>query len=110
MGKENGMKKLRYFGTIGFFALSLFMAGCAGGPNSKSTGELIDDSAIHTKVAAALINDPIVSSRSIDVDVNRGTVTLNGAVNGEVEKKKAEDIVRGINGVRAVQNNLIVRK
>jgi len=104
------MKKLRILGTIALCSVSIFMTGCAGGANGKSTGEIIDDTAIHTKVAAALINDPVVSSRSIDVDVNRGTVTLNGAVNGDAEKQKAEDIARGVNGVHAVQNNLVVRK
>jgi osmotically-inducible protein OsmY len=93
-----------------FCAMGMFLVGCAGGPDKKSTGQMIDDTAIHTKVTAALINDPVVSSRSINVDVNKGTVILNGAVNGEVEKQKAEDIVRGIEGVHAIQNNLVVRK
>jgi osmotically-inducible protein OsmY len=110
MGKENGMNKLRTMGSMVLCVMALFWAGCAGGPDKKSTGEMIDDAAIHTKVTAALINDPVVSTRSIDVDVNRGNVTLSGAVNGEVVKKKAEDIVRGIEGVRSVKNNLIVRE
>jgi osmotically-inducible protein OsmY len=104
------MKTWRNIGWAAFCSAALFLGGCAGGPDKKSTGEVIDDTAIHTKATAALINDPVVSSRSINVDVNRGTVILNGAVNGEIEKQKAEDIVRGINGVRGVQNNLVVRK
>jgi osmotically-inducible protein OsmY len=31
-------------------------------------------------------------------------------VNGDVEKTKAEDIARGVSGVRSVENNLIVRE
>ena len=71
---------------------------------------MIDDTAIHTKVKTALVNDPVVSGTAINVDVERGVVTLNGAVNGEVEKRKAEDIARGVSGVRSVQNNIVVRK
>ena len=94
---------------LGSALLAMVLVGCAGDRYSRSTGEVIDDAAIITKAKAALINDPIVSGSSIDVDVNRGIVTLTGAVNGEVAKKKAYDIVAGINGVRSVQNNLLVR-
>jgi len=89
---------------------ALFMSGCAGDDHSKSTGEVIDDTAIHTKVKAALLNDPVVHGSSIGVSVDRGVVSLNGAVNGDVEKRKAEEIARGVNGVRAVENNIIVRQ
>jgi osmotically-inducible protein OsmY len=92
------------------FAGALFVSGCAGDAHKRSTGELIDDTALHAKVKAALINDPVVSGTKIDVSVDRGTVVLNGAVNGEVEKRKAEEIARGVDGVRGVENNLVVRK
>jgi hyperosmotically inducible protein len=103
----NRLKKL--FGICGVSA-ALFMGGCAGDDHSKSTGEVIDDTAIHTKVKAALLNDPVVHGSSIGVSVDRGVVSLNGAVNGDVEKRKAEEIARGVNGVRAVENNIIVRQ
>lgn len=89
--------------------LALFLVGCAGDRYSRSTGQVIDDTAILTKAKAALINDPVVAGTDIDVDVNRGVVTLTGAVNGQVAKEKAHDIIAGINGVRSVQNNLLVR-
>ena len=88
----------------------LFVTGCGSTESGRSTGEVIDDTAIHTKVKAALVNDPVVSGTAINVDVDKGVVTLQGAVNGEVEKRKAEDIVRGVSGVRSVQNNIVVRK
>ncbi|HTG43083.1 MAG TPA: BON domain-containing protein, partial [Verrucomicrobiae bacterium] len=85
------------------FAFTLFVAGCAGDGTQRSTGEVIDDTAIHTKVKTALVNDPVVSGMAIDVGVARGVVTLNGAVNGDAEKRKAEEIARGVDGVRAVE-------
>jgi hyperosmotically inducible periplasmic protein len=88
----------------------LFVTGCSSTESGRSTGEVIDDTAIHTKVKAALVNDPVVSGTAINVDVDRGVVTLGGAVNGDVEKRKAEEIVRGVNGVRSVQNNIVVRQ
>ena len=104
------MKKLQRIFAITGVAASLFVAGCAGDANKRSTGEVIDDTAIHTKVKAALLNDPVVHGTSIGVNVDRGVVLLNGAVNGEVEKRKAEEIARGVDGVRGVENNIIVRQ
>ena len=104
------MKRLQKTLAALGFAASLFMAGCAGDNSSRSTGEVIDDTAIHAKVKAALINDPVISGTKIDVGVSRGVVSLNGAVNGDVEKRKAEEVTRGVNGVRGVENNLVVRR
>jgi osmotically-inducible protein OsmY len=103
------MKKLKQIFALGGVVAALFVAGCAGDGNKRSTGEVIDDSAIHTKVKAALLNDPIVHGSEIAVHVDRGVVALSGAVNGEVEKRKAEEISRGVDGVRGVENDIIVR-
>ena len=103
------MKRLKQIlaivGTVG----ALFVAGCAGDGNKRSTGEVIDDTTIHTKVKAALLNDPVVHGSEIAVNVDRGVVSLSGAVNGDVEKRKAEEITRGVGGVRGVDNNIMVR-
>ena len=89
---------------------ALFVTGCGSTGDSRSTGQVIDDTAIHSKVKAALVNDPVVAGTAINVDVERGVVSLTGAVNGNVEKEKAEDIARGVTGVRSVDNNLVVRQ
>ena len=100
------MKK--WIGSVGV-AVAFFATGCASDGDSRSTGQVIDDTAILTKAKAALVNDPVVSGMAINVDVDRGVVTLNGAVNGDTERRKAEEIARGVEGVRGVENNLVVR-
>ena len=90
--------------------VTLFVTGCAGTADSRSTGEVIDDTAVLAKAKAALVNDPVVSGMAINVDVREGVVSLSGAVNGDVAKRKAEEIVRGVDGVRGVQNNIVVRE
>jgi osmotically-inducible protein OsmY len=104
------MKSFKQISAAFACIAGLFVAGCGSTSDARSTGQVIDDTAIHTKVKAALVNDPVVSGTAINVDVERGVVVLTGAVNGDVEKTKAEDIARGVNGVRSVENNLIVRK
>jgi hyperosmotically inducible periplasmic protein len=108
--EEGSMKKIqKLFAIIGAVTM-LFIAGCAGTGSERSAGEVIDDTAIHSKVKTALLNDPVVHGLAIDVNVDRGVVALSGAVNGNVEKRKAEEIARGVNGVRGVENNIVVRQ
>ena len=83
--------------------------GCAGDREHKSTGEALDDTAITAKVKAALINDPEVGGMGIKVAVDRGDVQLAGWVKSAHERKKAEDIAWGINGVKSVKNNLEIK-
>ena len=104
------MKSLKKITAALACVAALFIAGCASSEEGRSTGQVIDDTAIHTKVKTALLNDPVVSGKAINVDVSRGVVTLDGAVNGDVEKRKAEDIARGVDGVRSVENKLVVRQ
>lgn len=105
------MKRVLANGLSGLALVAgLLSGGCGSTPHNRSTGEVIDDTTILAKVKAALVNDPVISARSIKVDVYKGDVTLSGAVNSEVEKKKAEDIVVGVNGVKTVEDKLVVRQ
>jgi hyperosmotically inducible protein len=74
-----------------------------------STGEEITDATITAKVKAALISDTVVKARDIDVDTIDGVVTLTGIVETDSEKRQAETLARGCEGVRAVRNQLEVR-
>jgi osmotically-inducible protein OsmY len=56
-----------------------------------------------------LTDDPLVDASEITVAVSNGEITLNGTVHGRLAKRRAEDAVDRISGVRHVQNNLRVR-
>jgi osmotically-inducible protein OsmY len=45
----------------------------------------------------------------IDVDTNQGVVALNGTVQTEAMKARAEQIARQVKGVRDVVNNLRIQ-
>lgn len=82
------------------------LAACAGGPDKKSAGEVIDDTAILAKAKAALVNDPEIKGTKIEVNVDRGNVTLTGVARSEHEKKKILDTVWGVKGVKGVQTDI----
>jgi hyperosmotically inducible protein len=76
----------------------------------KSIGESLDDKLIGSKIKARLITEKNIRSLNIDVDVNRGVVTLTGAVENPGQKGRALKIARSTSGVSEVIDNLIVRE
>jgi osmotically-inducible protein OsmY len=57
-----------------------------------------------------LTEDWRVDASGISVKVEDGEVTLSGSVSRREDKRRAEDIVEDISGVKHVQNNLRVRQ
>jgi len=88
------------------FGSGLLLTGCAATPTKESTGEVVDDSWITTKVKAAFVDDPTVSALSIKVDTFKGVVQLSGFANSSNEISRAAEIARGIKGVKSVKNDI----
>src|SRR6185503_950344 len=103
---KNALKQL---GWILCLAVSLGFLGCAGTQTKESTGEVIDNSAITAKIKAALVDDPMVSAMQIKVKSFRGVVQLSGFVDTEQQKERAQKIAEGIDGVREVRNDIVVK-
>lgn len=88
---------------------ALLVAGCAHQhpDHERSTGEMIDDGAITTKVKSALLAEKDVNSFDIKVKTFNGIVQLSGFVDSQWQIDKAVQIATGINGVQKVTNDLI---
>lgn len=67
-------------------------------------GIVIDDVLINARVKAALAADSAINPFNIDVDTNDGVVTLQGRVEREGTRTRAEKLARQIAGVRRVVN------
>ena len=93
-----------------FLALAvLFLAGCADTPQQPSTGQIIDDTVLTTKVKAAIFQEPMLKSLEISVTTYKGIVQLSGFVSSSSISLKAAEVARGIEGVKGVKNSLIVK-
>lgn len=68
------------------------------------------DERIREDVNDRLTDDWMLDASDIEVEVSECEVTLSGEVANRSDKRRAEDIVEDISGVRHVQNNLRVRK
>jgi hyperosmotically inducible protein len=75
----------------------------------RTLGENIDDSNTTAAVKAQLAREKVSSLLRIDVDTTDGVVALNGTVESSEQKSRAEQIARGVSGVKSVVNNLQVQ-
>jgi osmotically-inducible protein OsmY len=85
------------------------LAGCQA-MTGRTAGENIDDGNITAAVKAQLAKDKLASLTRIDVDTTGGVVSLNGVVKSPQERTRAEEVARGVGGVKKVINNLQIQK
>lgn len=84
--------------------------GSSGANASGSAERAIDDSVITTKAKSALLADTTVKGTDINVETNRGVVSLSGMVDNDRQRDRAASIVRGIDGVKSVENKMSVKQ
>ena len=76
----------------------------------------LGDDRLRAMIANTLYRDPTFSNYAsqavppIHIIVRNSSVLLTGVVNSEVERRQAENIVRGISGIIGVQNALRVER
>lgn len=95
--------------TLAAALTAVLQAACAGSPTRESTGEIIDDSVITTKVKTALLADTRVRGRDVHVETFKGRVLLSGIVASPEERQTAERIARQTAGVKEVNNKISVQ-
>ena len=91
-----------------FFATTslLLVLGCASTSKQESTGELLDDSVITSKVKTAIFSEPSLKVLEINVQTTKNVVQLSGTVSTRAEMDKAVEVTRAVGGVRSVTNDL----
>jgi osmotically-inducible protein OsmY len=71
--------------------------------------ERVSQPTITTKVKAKLADDDFFKSFQISVETYKGIVQLSGFVNSQQAVYKASEIVRTVQEVKSVKNDLIVK-
>ena len=97
------------FSTFFLIVLMAFLLGCASTSKQEGTGEYFDDTVVTTKVKAAILNEPLLKSAEINVETFKGVVQLSGFVNSQADINKAVEVVRNVNGVKSVKNDMRVK-
>ncbi len=76
--------------------------------DERSVSTMVDDSLILASVKSKLITDEFIKARQINVDVSNGVVFLTGVVESSSQKRMAADIARSVDGVKRVENKLVI--
>lgn len=103
------MKQMKYLFTLFLSLILLSFVGCAPTPTQEGTGEYLDDTAITTKVKAAILNDPALKVAEINVETFKGIVQLSGFVSSREAVSKAAEVARGVKGVKSVKNDILLK-
>jgi hyperosmotically inducible protein len=105
--------------------LTLLIAGCnkpqelAGTPPpsaalgtaaTKTVGDNVSDIDVTTKVKTALLGDEILKGFDIAVVTRNGDVRVNGIVDTQSQIDHADKLVRGIEGVHSIHDELSIKK
>lgn len=78
--------------------------------SERSYGDHIDDLAITSTVKSKLLWSKYTNSQSIKVETHNGKVTLNGIADTTEAKTLAGRLAKGTQGVRSVDNKLVINK
>lgn len=99
---------MKRFLITGIIALFGFMA--APGFNTVlAVPDAVDDAAIKLELRRQLIENDMISSHLIDIEVNNGVVTLSGTVDHLLARDLAEETAASMKGVQKIENRLIAR-
>lgn len=75
----------------------------------ETLGDAFSDKFLVTKINKNLLMAPGIRTFNIDVDADRGVVTLTGVVDTQANKQRIIDIARSTSGTMKVVDNLVVR-
>jgi hypothetical protein len=75
---------------------------------ASTIGQGANDSWLWFKTRAALLTTADLRESTVNVDVVNDVVTLKGTVETAAQKTKAEQVAKGIDGVKSVKNELKV--
>ncbi|HEY2988715.1 MAG TPA: BON domain-containing protein [Candidatus Binatia bacterium] len=104
---------MRNLGKSLALALLLSLVGAQAAmtaDKSEKVQQYVDDATITTAVKTKLAADKIKTLVRVSVDTAGGVVTLSGTVESADQKKHAEEVARGVEGVSQVVNNLQIVK
>lgn len=100
------MYRLVMVGILGISCMTLTACESVTGISADQT---VSDATITAAVQGKLTSEKASNFTRIDVDANRGIVTLSGVVQTVGDKSRAETLAREVRGVTKVNNNLQIQ-
>ena len=79
-------------------------------PDTVKAQPVLSDSWLTLQIHSRFVPDDALENSDIDVDTNRGLVTLHGTVATQLARERAAAIAAATDGVTSVKNNLRVAR
>lgn len=86
--------------AVAIIALSCGLAACAVRTTNPQS---IEDALTAARVRTALVNDPQLGPRAIDIRVTAGVAHVNGGAFTEEEVARLQQLLRAVDGVTGVE-------
>ena len=100
-------RKLRFLAPL---AVMVALGACSVQQGQETPGEYVDSAAISTQVKTKLASEGGVALfNQVEVETSKDIVQLSGFVKTDNDRAKAEQIAWTIDGVRGVENDIIVQ-
>lgn len=87
----------------------LLFSGCAGFPENGADDRHQQDSADAVRLKAVLLDAPDLAGSAIDVSISEDRVLLEGFVETDSQRQRAEELVRQHSDGRQVSNRIQVK-
>ncbi|NWF74910.1 MAG: BON domain-containing protein [Nitrospirae bacterium] len=94
---------------VGLLGVGLMFLTACQSMTGKTAGQSIDDASVTASVQGKLTADRLSNFSRINVDTDRGVVSLNGVVRSAEEQTRADELARQVEGVTKVNNNLQIQ-
>ena len=79
-------------------------------PYAEGKSDAPADAALSEKVRQALVTEPGINARDLDVRAQNGVVTLTGKVEEKSDQERMMLVAMSVDGVRSVVSNLVVER
>lgn len=108
------MKHLQKIAAVALLALALGISPAwaqdeeKGDADARTTGEKVEDSVLTARYETILLFNEYLNPFRIRTETVNGVMTLTGTVDDEIERQLAESLALSIDGVKKVDNRLVV--
>jgi hyperosmotically inducible protein len=97
-------------GASAVMAMAAGLTGCATQGDERTATQKLDDRMTAHRVRQELSKSPVYKFSSVGVLAFEGQVQLNGFVNTDDQKSRAEEIARNTPGVAQIINNIGIKQ
>lgn len=96
--------------NLSIILLAFAFLACAAKTQSRSFGQIVDDSFTAIQLKSKFIRDDSIPAKNISIKVQQGVVTLTGELDNETAINRAIEVAEMQKGVKEVKAYLVLKE